>query len=73
MTNLDLRAQRCPLALLLAKRHVVAMASGEECAILVKDPSSKSDILRFLSQHGFQVECVELNNYFSLNVMKGTE
>ncbi|EGU37774.1 hypothetical protein VII00023_16721 [Vibrio ichthyoenteri ATCC 700023] len=72
LSNLDLRDQRCPLALLLAKRHVVEMMAGETCTILVQDSSSKSDIIRFLSQHQFEIECVELCNYYSLNVMKGT-
>lgn len=73
LVDLDLRDQRCPLALLLAKRHVADMVEGELCTILVKDHSSKSDIVRFLNQYAFQVDCVELCHSYILNVKKGTE
>ncbi len=73
LATLDLREQRCPIALLLAKRHVIALTLGEKCTILVQDASSKSDIVRFLSQHSFQVDCVEFYNYYSLYVTKGAK
>ena len=73
LATLDLREQRCPIALLLAKRHVVALTLGEKCTILVQDASSKSDIVRFLRQHSFHVDCIELCNYYSLYVTKGTK
>ena len=73
LATLDLREQRCPMALLLTKRHVLALALGEKCTILVQEASAKSDIVRFLSQHSFHVDCVELYNYYSLYVTKGTK
>ncbi|MBA5762029.1 sulfurtransferase TusA family protein [Vibrio sp. 404] len=71
MKELDLRDQRCPLSLLLAKRHTMALGEGEQIIILVADPSSKSDIIRFLSQHAFDVKCAELGSFYSLNVTRG--
>jgi len=72
MKELDLRDQRCPLSLLLAKRHTMALEQGEQITILVADSSSNSDIIRFLGQHAFDVRCAELGSFYSLNVTRGT-
>ncbi|MGF1908070.1 sulfurtransferase TusA family protein [Vibrio kasasachensis] len=71
MKELDLRDQRCPLSLLLAKRHVMALQEGDQMLILIADPSSKSDIIRFLNQHTFNVDCAELSGFYSLHVTRG--
>ncbi|GAB2655476.1 sulfurtransferase TusA family protein [Vibrio panuliri] len=71
MIELDLREQRCPLSLLLAKRHSMALVEGETLNILITDSSSKSDIVRFLSQHSFEVELKQCCDYYSLNVTRG--
>ncbi|WP_194438683.1 sulfurtransferase TusA family protein [Vibrio fluminensis] len=71
MKDLDLREQRCPMSLLLAKRQSAKLVDGDRLNILVTDPSSKSDIVSYLSQHSFEVELTQLNNYYSLNVTRG--
>ena len=60
------------MALLLAKRHVKALEENATLTILVVDISAKLDIMRFLNQHGFQVDCLDVGRYYSLNVTKGT-
>ncbi len=47
---LDLRQERCPMALLLAKRHSVKLEVGQSLIIYVSDNSSMKDIVTFLSK-----------------------
>ncbi len=48
---LDLRQERCPMALLLAKRHSVKLEVGQSLSIYVSDNnSSMKDIVTFCSR-----------------------
>lgn len=67
---LDLRQQRCPLALLLAKRHTVQLNAGESLTILLSDPSSKRDIEAYLRRQAFYCQCESFGDYSSLHIMK---
>lgn len=67
---LDLRQQRCPLALLLAKRHTVQMNAGESLTILLSDPGSKRDIEAYLHQQAFRLRCESDDGYSSLHIIK---
>lgn len=69
---LDLRQERCPMALLLAKRHTKALNEGQQTRIYVSDPSSLSDIKSFLLKQSYQLVCDELDGYYCLQVTKGT-
>lgn len=53
---LDLRSERCPMALLLAKRRSKILNCGESLTIYVSDQASMSDILRYLASQSLQVE-----------------
>lgn len=71
---LDLREQRCPMALLLAKRHAADAFQGEtqQCSqlmIQVVDESSKQDIVKYLRSQQFTVECEFTGEYFTLTVI----
>jgi TusA-related sulfurtransferase len=70
---LDLRKQRCPLALLLAKRHTVAAFEGEnqqyhKLVIHVTDNSSKQDIVNYLNAQGYVVDCQPTSDHYTLTV-----
>jgi TusA-related sulfurtransferase len=67
---LDLRQERCPMALLLAKRHTKGLNKGEQIQILVSDSSSMNDITCFLQQHLFQISCEQMDGYYSVQVTK---
>ncbi|UUM31294.1 sulfurtransferase TusA family protein [Vibrio japonicus] len=67
---LDLRQERCPLALLLAKRHTNGLEIGEEIHILVSDPSSFSDIKKYLQKQMVKLTCEDLDGYFRMHVTK---
>ncbi len=69
---LDLRQQRCPMALLLAKRHTAQLKNGESTTILVCDPGSRHDIQSFLLRQQFACQCQSHAAYFSLHVIKET-
>lgn len=70
---LDLRKQRCPMALLLAKRHTAQMQCGDELTILITDSASKQDIEKYLTSNGFSCRIKAALGNFSLKVMKGLD
>ncbi|NOH72133.1 sulfurtransferase TusA family protein [Vibrio pectenicida] len=69
---LDLRQERCPMALLLVKRHTKEMGAGQKAIIYVSGHDSLSDIKRFLLKQSFKWICEELDGYFRVQVIKGT-
>ncbi|EPM7841265.1 sulfurtransferase TusA family protein [Vibrio fluvialis] len=69
---LDLRQQRCPMALLLAKRHTAQLQDGESVTILISDPSSKRDIESYLLRQQFVCQSQTFTEHFSLHVIKET-
>ncbi|WP_428771809.1 sulfurtransferase TusA family protein [Vibrio sp.] len=66
----DLRAQRCPMALLLAKRHASEMTVGQSLTMLIQDISSANDIELYLSRHGFEVKRQANAGHLSIAVTK---
>ncbi|MGD8108870.1 sulfurtransferase TusA family protein [Vibrio sp. TRT 21S02] len=69
---LDLREERCPMALLLAKRHTKLLALGEVMQIWVVETHSMKDIKRYLRKYGYTVACEAQDDYYCLQVTKGT-
>ncbi|MCG9676024.1 sulfurtransferase TusA family protein [Vibrio chagasii] len=67
---LDLRQERCPMALLLAKRHSVKLEVGQSLSIYVSDSSSMKDIVTFLSKQAYVVMTEACSNYHHLLVTK---
>ncbi|MEI8610127.1 sulfurtransferase TusA family protein [Enterovibrio norvegicus] len=53
--SLDLRTERCPMALLLAKRTCATLAKDEQIDIVVTDSGALRDIPRYLVNKGFRV------------------
>lgn len=68
MITLDLREERCPLVLLLAKRNVAKLTSGERLDILVTDSSSMNDIISYLGKQPYTVELDNLENWYCITV-----
>ncbi|WP_036801012.1 MULTISPECIES: sulfurtransferase TusA family protein [Photobacterium] len=54
--SLDLTAERCPMALLLAKRATRELHCGQRLEIYISDAGARQDIPRYLLNHGFNVE-----------------
>lgn len=70
---LDLREQRCPMALLLAKRYTAEAFNGEDhqyhnLVIQVSDRSSKQDIVNYLNAQGYLVDCQPTSDHYTLTV-----
>ncbi|MDX1304431.1 sulfurtransferase TusA family protein [Photobacterium sp.] len=53
---LNLTSERCPMALLLAKRASKSLRFGQVLRIHISDPGGRQDIPRYLLNHGFNVE-----------------
>ncbi|MGF1695849.1 sulfurtransferase TusA family protein [Vibrio kyushuensis] len=66
---LDLRCERCPMALLLAKRFIAKLIDGEVAEIYVSDPNSQHDIERYLQMKSHLVTSEKINDYFCLKVV----
>jgi TusA-related sulfurtransferase len=67
---LDLRQERCPIALLLAKRHSVKLEAGQSLSIYISDNSSMKDIVRFLSKQAYTVFTEVCASYHHILVTK---
>ena len=70
---LDLSQQRCPMALLMAKRHIVNLFHSktevhQQLMIKIVDSSSKRDIENYLLAQGYKVSCHSASGYFTLTV-----
>ncbi|MBE3668254.1 oxidoreductase [Vibrio navarrensis] len=69
-TQLDLRAHRCPMALLLAKRHSAELVKGSQSVILISDQSSLQDIVRYLQAQHFEIETQVKPDFYLLRIFK---
>ena len=67
---LDLREERCPMALLLAKRYAARLENGQSLLIYISDMSSMKDIVSFLSQQAYSVEQKACSDFHQLQVIK---
>ena len=54
--SLDLREQRCPMALLMAKRACSSLKQGQRIALYITDRGALKDIPRYLEKNGFKFE-----------------
>ncbi|MDW6001540.1 sulfurtransferase TusA family protein [Vibrio mangrovi] len=68
---LDLRDKRCPISLLMVKQYARNLLPGDSGTILISDPISMKDILKYLQAHACQCECEQLDDYFQLKMIKG--
>ncbi len=70
--RLDLRQQRCPLALLLAKRHSLQLQlqAQQQLEILSADTASIKDMINYFAQSDFYLDVVEYAEYSKLTVIK---
>lgn len=65
---LDLRQQRCPIALLLAKRATAALLHNQSLTILIADPASLHDIEQYMAQLPVHCQRTPHREYDSLMV-----
>lgn len=60
--KVDALGQKCPMPLLMAKRALRDLASGEVLEVLADDPGSTRDFSSFAKLAGHQVDSVCLDN-----------
>ncbi|MGR5066393.1 sulfurtransferase TusA family protein [Photobacterium sp. DNB22_13_2] len=65
---LNLTTERCPMALLIAKRAVQALDVDDKLEIHITDTGARLDIPRYLSNHGFFID-VRLDNQQVLEII----
>ncbi len=68
--TLNLCEERCPMALLRAKRFCAHMQDGERASILVTDKQSLHDMVRYFQAHSFSVQQEESDLISTLTVQK---
>ncbi|HAS6348703.1 TPA: sulfurtransferase TusA family protein [Vibrio vulnificus] len=71
--RLDLRQQRCPMSLLLAKRHSAELSEGSQLVIQVSDQGSMRDIVRYLQSRSFIVETEMEQDCYLLHITLNKE
>ncbi|KJG15576.1 sulfurtransferase TusA family protein [Photobacterium angustum] len=70
--SLDLMAERCPLALLLAKRACATLSPNQGLEIRISDSGARGDIPRFLHNNGYVTDIlVDDNTQLIMIVKKG--
>ncbi|NLS13193.1 sulfurtransferase TusA family protein [Vibrio sp. SM6] len=57
LQHLDLRGERCPMALLRAKRFAAEFSSPQPWTLSVSDAASMQDIQRYFLHCGWQIQC----------------
>ncbi|CAH0539094.1 sulfurtransferase TusA family protein [Vibrio marisflavi] len=67
---LDLREERCPRALLLAKRHLVSLRANEIATIYVIEMGSIKDIERYLINNDYSYQTIERDGYWRIEDIK---
>ena len=65
---LNLTTERCPMALLMAKRAAQKLNAGDRLEIHITDTGARQDIPRYLSNHGFFID-VRLENQQVLEII----
>ncbi|PSW09781.1 sulfurtransferase TusA family protein [Photobacterium sanctipauli] len=68
---LNLTTERCPMALLLAKRATKTLVVGQQIEIHITDTGARQDIPRYLINHGFNIEVLaDSHQALVINVTK---
>ena len=70
MKTVDARGQLCPKPLILTKKALLEIRTGETMEVLIDNETSRSNVERFLKDNGMSVECSEENGVFRLSVTK---
>ncbi|MBY5990943.1 sulfurtransferase TusA family protein [Ferrimonas balearica] len=65
---LDLRQERCPMAMVKVKLALKQRQSGESLQFLLSDPGSRRDVPRWLDKVGIPYERQECAAYLTLLV-----
>jgi len=69
--TVDARGHRCPMPLLMAKRGLNALASGETLRLLATDPGSRRDFEIFAQQSGHELlQTLEADGEFQFTLRK---
>lgn len=70
LDSLDLTQQRCPMALLLAKRHCHQLQLKQTTRIYTQNQASTLDIISYLMQNSFTIEISSLSDCYQLIISK---
>ncbi len=67
----DATQEKCPLPLVKMRQILNKMQQGDSLQMLIKDPSSKQDIPKYLSDNGYQVVAHKVDQVIlQLNINK---
>ncbi|HON10558.1 MAG TPA: sulfurtransferase-like selenium metabolism protein YedF [Chitinispirillaceae bacterium] len=64
----DARGQVCPMPLIMTKKALKELGTGQPLRILIDNETSKQNVMRFLSDNGIKAECEEENGVFTLRL-----
>ena len=70
MTEIDVRGFSCPIPVVKTKKALEETKEGA-ITVLVDSPESRENVQRFARSQGCQVEVIEKDGIFYLNIIKG--
>jgi len=70
MKSIDARGLLCPRPLIMTKKGLSELQSGEQMEVIIDNLTAKSNIEKFLSENYAKAECVEDNGIYKLIITK---
>jgi selenium metabolism protein YedF len=70
MKTIDARGKACPQPLILAKKAINGLDTGETAQLLVDNETSKQNVERFCKDNGVEVRSVHNNGVFTITMKK---
>lgn len=64
----DARGELCPKPLILTKCALKECEEGQPVKILIDNETSKTNVMRFLTDNGYSPECIETDGVFTLSL-----
>jgi selenium metabolism protein YedF len=70
MKTIDCRGMKCPKPLIIAKKEINSLESGNTIEILIDNENSRQNVERFLKDNGVEVSVSETGGLFTLKATK---
>ena len=70
MNTIDARGQLCPMPLVMLIKALKETENSIGLSILTDNEISRNNLLSFLKDNGYQTECVQMQNYWSISIVE---
>jgi selenium metabolism protein YedF len=70
MKSIDARGLLCPRPLIMTKKGLSELQSGEQMEVTIDNVTAKSNIEKFLDDNGAKADCIDDNGTYKLTITK---